>query len=359
ESESDIRPPKSRKRNIIVSDSDDELEEEWNKHDMTPNLPNYLNIPSATIELVVTQTNLYYSQMKALHKISTKTESWTEVTINEIKKFLGLPILMDQTRKSYFERLLALYIPKQELTSDKAMESFRELISFRTYNPAKLTKQKVARNNIVNIGPYLGGWNHIYQDYYYKSVSTAELLIRKKTLVCGIIRKNCGLPKVLLEKSKSLHRGEMTFLRKGPVVFIAWTDKRIVRMVSIIHDALKKSSGNRKKNYKDDTIKPTCILQYNKHMKEGDRADQYLANSSIFQKNVTSYKKLAFFLINYTLFNAYKINCTYRPESKIRYKKFLLEVAREWITVVSKESSTAPDTSGRSQTAPSKDPPSI
>ncbi|KAI4479063.1 hypothetical protein M0802_014457 [Mischocyttarus mexicanus] len=50
--------------------------------------------------------------------------------------------------------------------------------------------------------------------------------------------------------------------------------------------------------------------------------------------------------------------CTYRPESKIRYKKFLLEIAREWITVVSKECSTAPDTSVRSQTAPSKDSPS-
>lgn len=50
--------------------------------------------------------------------------------------------------------------------------------------------------------------------------------------------------------------------------------------------------------------------------------------------------------------------CTYQPESKIRYKKFLLEVAREWITVVSKECSTAPDTSRISKTAPSKDPPS-
>lgn len=101
DSESDIRPPKSQKRNIIVSDSDDELEEEWNEHDITPNLPNYLNIPGATIEfgdvptisevtdlffdktffdLVVTQTNMYHSQMKALHKTSAKTVPWTEVT---------------------------------------------------------------------------------------------------------------------------------------------------------------------------------------------------------------------------------------------------------------------------------------
>ena len=90
-------------------------------HDIIPNLQNYLNIPGATIELgdastisevtalsfdsgffylVVTQTNLYHSQMKELYKISAKTVPWTEVTTNEIKKFLGLLILVGQTRKS-------------------------------------------------------------------------------------------------------------------------------------------------------------------------------------------------------------------------------------------------------------------
>ena len=33
-------------------------------------------------------------------------------------------------------------------------------------------------------------------------------------------------------------------------------------------------------------IKPTCILQYNKHTKGVDRADQYLANSSILRKTL-------------------------------------------------------------------------
>ncbi|KAL6420058.1 hypothetical protein ACFW04_011915 [Cataglyphis niger] len=315
DSESDIRPPKSRKRNIILSDSDNELEEEWNEHDITPNLPNYLNIPGATIEfgdaptisevtdlffdktffdLVVTQTNLYHSQMKALHKISAKTVPWTEVTTNEIKKFLGLPILMGQTRKSCwkdywstdplveipifratitrmrFEQILtffhlndntqcivpqdrlskikplldyiilkyqAIYIPKQELALDEAMVPFRGRISFRTYNPAKIMKygilirmlcesesgyicnfeiysgqgKKLQETILSILEPYLDCWHHIYQDNYYNSVSTAELLFRRKTLVCGTIRENRGLPKVLLEKSKSLHRGEMTF----------------------------------------------------------------------------------------------------------------------------------------------------
>lgn len=96
DSEFDITPPKYQKRNIIESDSDDELEEEWNERDITPNLENYLNIPGPIIELgdaptiseitalffdsdffdlVVTQTYLYHYQMKELYKISTKTVS--------------------------------------------------------------------------------------------------------------------------------------------------------------------------------------------------------------------------------------------------------------------------------------------
>ncbi|KAI4475939.1 hypothetical protein M0802_014972 [Mischocyttarus mexicanus] len=137
----------------------------------------------------------------------------------------------------------ALYILKQKLASDKAMIPFRGLISYKTYNPAKITKygilirmlcesesgyicnfeiysgqgKKLQETILSILESYLGCWHHRYQDYYYNSVSTAELLFRKKTLVCGTIRENRGLPKVLLDKSKSLHRGEMTFLRKGPV----------------------------------------------------------------------------------------------------------------------------------------------
>lgn len=92
-------------------------------------------------------------------------------------------------------------------------------------------------------------------------------------------------------------------------------------------------------------------------MKGVDRADQYLANSNILRKTVKWYKKLAFFLINCTLFNAYKLYCTYLPENKTRYKRFLLEVAREWISVDFKECSIAPDTPRISKTAPYKDTP--
>ena len=92
-------------------------------------------------------------------------------------------------------------------------------------------------------------------------------------------------------------------------------------------------------------------------MKGVDRADQFLANSSILRKTLKWSKKLALFLINCTLFNAYKTYCTYLPKNKTRYRKFLLEVAREWITVDSKECSIAPDASRISKTVTYNDAP--
>ena len=147
--------------------------------------------------LVVSQTNLYHFQMKELHKNSAKTLPWTEVTTSDMKKFLGLLILMGQTKKACwrdywstdplveapifpktmsrmrFEQIFtffhlsdnvqnapsrdrlckirplldyiipkiqSMYVPKQQLSLDEAMIPWRGRLSFKTYNPAKITK---------------------------------------------------------------------------------------------------------------------------------------------------------------------------------------------------------------------------
>ncbi|GBN54616.1 hypothetical protein AVEN_147234-1, partial [Araneus ventricosus] len=103
--DSDIRPSKRQRR--ILSDSD----EEWNDIDIVPSLedysrnsrvPNFECDPPSIVDvidsffddeffnLIVSQTNLYHTQMKDLHKNSAKTLQWKEVTTNDMKKFLGL-----------------------------------------------------------------------------------------------------------------------------------------------------------------------------------------------------------------------------------------------------------------------------
>ena len=96
--------------------------------------------------------------------------------------------------------------------------------------------KKLQETVLLVLQRYLGLWHHIYQDSYYNSVSTSEILLKNKTRVCGTIRENRGLSNQLKEKSKYLQRGEMTFLRKGEVTLLIWKDKRLVHMGTTIHD---------------------------------------------------------------------------------------------------------------------------
>ncbi|CAK9809258.1 PiggyBac transposable element-derived protein 4 [Anthophora quadrimaculata] len=147
-------------------------------------------------KLFVTETNRYRSQVVNRYK-EYKTLRWVDVTVTEMKKFLGLIILMGQTRRddiydywstlSYIEtptfpkimsrnrfmqiwrmwyfcnndllydktdklfkirevlsyvqnKFQTVYTPKQELSLDEGIIPWRGRLSFRTYNPAKVVK---------------------------------------------------------------------------------------------------------------------------------------------------------------------------------------------------------------------------
>jgi hypothetical protein len=51
------------------------------------------------IELFAEQSNLYHRQNVDKWKISAKSVKWTGITKSEMKKFLGLILLMGQVRK--------------------------------------------------------------------------------------------------------------------------------------------------------------------------------------------------------------------------------------------------------------------
>jgi hypothetical protein len=57
----------------------------------------------------------------------------------------------------------------------------------------------------------------------------------------------------------------------------AWKDKRLVSMISTIHDATVVSTGREDRKTKVEIKKPCAVFQYNKFMKVVDRADQYLS----------------------------------------------------------------------------------
>lgn len=105
------------------------------------------------------------------------------------------------------------------------------------------------------------------------------------------------------------------------------------------------------------------ILMYNRYMKGVDRADQYLSYYSILRKTVKWPKKVAFWLINCALFNSFRV-FQKTNTNPIRYKEFLLQVAKDWAsdksvteTSESDTETARPETSTQTPRRPSSDPP--
>jgi hypothetical protein len=75
-----------------------------------------------------------------------------------------------------------------------------------------------------------------------------------------------------------------------------------------------------------------------------DRADQYLAYYSLPRKTIKWTKKVALWLINCAIFNSFFVFRNLNPHSKLRYKAFLLNVAKAWATDEAVASEPAADT---------------
>jgi hypothetical protein len=87
--------------------------------------------------------------------------------------------------------------------------------------------------------------------------------------------------------------------------------------------------------------KPISIYEYNMLMKDVDRADQYLAYYSLPRKWT---KKVALWLINCAFLNSFVIYKKLNPTTKLRYKEFLLRVAKAWATDKMEVAETESDT---------------
>jgi len=66
----------------------------------------------------------------------------------------------------------------------------------------------------------------------------------------------------------------------------AWKDKRLVRMISKIHEATIVNTGRKDRKTNMVIKKLFAVVQYNKFMKGVDRAGKYLSYYSVLRKTV-------------------------------------------------------------------------
>jgi hypothetical protein len=160
-------------------------------------------------------------------------------------------------------------------------------------------------------------------------VNLAENLLKHNVRICGTMRPNRSIPKDLEKEAKELKKGHSSFRRKGDVLVQVWKDKRLVRMISTIHDSEHVCTGKKNRKTNEEMSKPNCVVQYNKYMKGVDHADQYLSYYSTVRKKVKWSKKVVLFLLNCALFNSFLMYKTLnKGATEQKYKKFLHEVAR-------------------------------
>uniref|UniRef100_A0ABF7PQ92 piggyBat transposase n=1 Tax=Myotis lucifugus TaxID=59463 RepID=A0ABF7PQ92_MYOLU len=464
-----VRPRTLRRRRISSSSSDSESDieggrEEWSHVDNPPVLEDFLghqglntdavinNIEDAVklfigddfFEFLVEESNRYYNQNRNNFKLSKKSLKWKDITPQEMKKFLGLIVLMGQVRKDrrddywttepwtetpYFGKTMTrdrfrqiwkawhfnnnadivnesdrlckvrpvldyfvpkfinIYKPHQQLSLDEGIVPWRGRLFFRVYNAGKIVKYGILvrllcesdTGYICNmeiycgegkrlletiqtvVSPYTDSWYHIYMDNYYNSVANCEALMKNKFRICGTIRKNRGIPKDF--QTISLKKGETKFIRKNDILLQVWQSKKPVYLISSIHSAEMEESQNIDRTSKKKIVKPNALIDYNKHMKGVDRADQYLSYYSILRRTVKWTKRLAMYMINCALFNSYAVYKSVR-QRKMGFKMFLKQTAIHWLTDdipedmdIVPDLQPVPSTSGMRAKPPTSDPP--
>ncbi|XP_069170372.1 piggyBac transposable element-derived protein 4-like [Procambarus clarkii] len=132
--------------------------------------------------------------------------------------------------------------------------------------------------------PLLNKGHHLYMDNFYNSVTLTEKLREVGVYTCGTIRLVRGAPKDLQHIAKTKIDVDTTVYRRKDNTFILlWKDKRVVSMITNLHNADINRVQKHKRVRRPDgptgleqivVNKPQAIVDYNKFMKGVDHFDQ-------------------------------------------------------------------------------------
>lgn len=127
-------------------------------------------------------------------------------------------------------------------------------------------------------------------------------------------------------KETQLEVGEAITHSGRGVLAIKWLDRKNVHMLSTMHKDIKMKVSKvvRIVEQQVEVRKPQCVIEYNKGMLGVDRQDQVLSFFPIMRRSVKAYKKIFFYLIGMTIYNALVVFKKVKIIRKMRFTDFRL-----------------------------------
>ena len=196
---------------------------------------------------------------------------------------------------------------------------------------------------VLDLMEGMEGKGHVlYTDNFYSSPTLFDLLWDKTIYCCGTVRPHRkDFPKILrtnLPKKRNAPRGFYRYLSRKHLMSCVWFDRRFVHFLSTAHiprlaDGTLPTIPRRDGRDFIDVECPPLLAPYIAHMRGVDRGDQMTALYNVGRKSKKSSRRIAFYLLEAALLNAYIIEGrigdtrhTEKGRSKRDYREFRLEL---------------------------------
>lgn len=169
----------------------------------------------------------------------------------------------------------------------------------------------------------------LFVDNYYASPILFAKLYLEGINACGTVRTNRKwYPKELVVSKDSEHpRGFYDYRSTGPLGGYVWVDKRVVHMLSTMHDSGSAVTVDRRRE--DGTRGPTAcpppLPEYQKFMRGVDVADQRMSYYNVGRRSRKWWKRAFAYLVEVCALNGFLISG--RKGKRRAYLKFRKELA--------------------------------
>jgi len=178
--------------------------------------------------------------------------------------------------------------------------------------------------------PLYGLGHHLYVDNFFTSPALFEELAVNQTGACGTLRVNrIGVPAEV--KHAKPPKGDPPVVhRDGRNLYINWCDKRLVHLMTSVHNGstfLKRVRSKFHDNHVREVHHPRAVQLYTQYMGGVDLADQQISYCALLHRMVKWWKKLFICnILEVCVGNSKAIYKELNPQKRLTTDKFRLQI---------------------------------